>query len=192
MQVELVSSLRYNNILLIDASFVCGASFDLSWVLQMGLLRGKPITCFVKNKHSEPVPPNFFPAELGAVGVCCRLAACSSGVPANYHTVPLLLMETQSFRAAAPTSIAALVAAKLAGGDLHGFHIEACLQPKEWWESQEQLRNTALNAYQQSDGEQNLPERFSDAALWQHNAAKEHPVYTTSSREIGSKGTGAA
>lgn len=177
----------------IDAALVYGENFSLSRLLKLADLRCRDIACFSKADSTELKPfttPLLYPISLDSESACPRLLKSKpSGDLHEHWIVPLHILSLEKLVSLiSPASLRGVEQAleklylHLDQHALYGLEAPCPWSPALWLESMRKLHQSAELP------EQHLPERFKCASDWDHSMViKPHPVYATSSQQIGRK-----
>ena len=112
------------------------------------------------------------------------------------HTVPLCLLTpaTAQAQAQAPAqaqascSVAAVMRQLIASGELFGLSASRHCTAEAWADEKREIARETAKQHQLHPMGADLPERFTDAGLWDYGVIRmEHPAYSTSSSLYGCK-----
>ena len=135
--------------------------------------------------------------NLADEGACPRLLAADAS--SLSHTVPLCLLTpaTQAraqaqaqarAEAQASCSVAAVIRQLIASGELFGLSASRHCTAEAWADEKRGTARDAAKQHQLHPMGADLPERFTDAGLWDYGTIKrEHAAYSTSSNLYGCK-----
>ena len=108
------------------------------------------------------------------------------------HTVPLCLLTPATAQAQAQAqascSVAAVIRHLIASGELFGLSASRHCTAEAWADERREIARETVKQHQLHPMGAGLPERFTDAGLWEYGAIRrEHPAYSTSSNLYGCK-----
>ena len=181
-----------NRAALIDASFIYDDDFSLARFLRLAELRQKDISCFARAdacRVNSGASSLLHPVSIDSGLTCPRLHNHTSlDNPAQYVSIPLCILSAG--RGVALLEQGLLTGPNLAIHQLHlgeehhalfGLQVSSLWSADMWQEHQDHLN-------QAPEASEALPERFKQAEAWAYSAHKKaHPVYATSSQQIGAK-----
>lgn len=194
MQVEDLADLlasRSGRAVIVDASFVFAEGFSLARIFKLADLRAKDICCFTNLESARltsEARASLQPVNLGSHRTCPVLHAATEQT-SHFHALPLsILTAATASQLADGNSMGSeftfkrLLSAQ-PGNHLHGLQVPAPWSAELWHSHLSQL---CLSS--DSTASAPMPERFRQAEEWDYSVVKKvHPVYATSSQQIGCK-----
>ena len=179
--------------ILVDASFIFPEGFSLGRILKLADLRAKDICCFSqleKVRLTESALAKVQPVKLDTYCTCPKFSLASEET-SHFCSVPLYILSSKT-----ATQLARLSPAKgleLGFGMLLSTEPGNCILglqvPTPWSAEVWHSRVTVLDQNSvETAAAASVPQRFKEADKWDYSAVKKmHPVYTTSSQQIGLK-----
>jgi hypothetical protein len=178
-------------VLVVKAGYILGASFDAARMLQLAAVRDRDVICFTATQSSPQQQHQGFAVRPTGTGVCplLELGGGASSGSGTFRSLPFYVLTQATARAAASSRAASLeefLEGRASANPVYGLEVPEVWSAEAWGAHQAALHSKAQAAEQPAPGEQ-LPQRFTDAGLWEYEVKAEHPAYSTSSNTWGQK-----
>ena len=180
-------------VVIVDASLIFTEDFSLARILKLADLRARDICCFSnldRARLTTKATALLQPVNLESHSTCPKLQL-GSGEVSRFHTVPICVLSAMT--------AGQLAEGESPGGTGLGFERLLSRQPgscvfglqvsapwsAEVWQSRAVMLSQRYEAAATTAA---MPRRFKQADKWDYSMVKKvHPVYATSSQQIGCK-----